>query len=57
LAKAAWEVWLAEQNRPIRRHVAVKLIKAGMDAAQVVARFGPSDGARRYDSPGDRPGV
>ncbi len=33
------EVWLAEQTRPIRRHVALKVIKAGMDTAQVVARF------------------
>ena len=33
------EVWLAEQTRPVRRHVALKVIKAGMDTAQVVARF------------------
>ena len=33
------EVWLAEQTHPIRRHVALKLIKAGMDTKQVVARF------------------
>jgi serine/threonine protein kinase len=33
------EVWLAEQVEPIRRRVAVKLIKAGMDTKQVVARF------------------
>jgi non-specific serine/threonine protein kinase/serine/threonine-protein kinase len=33
------EVWLAEQTRPVKRHVAVKVIKAGMDTAQVVARF------------------
>jgi serine/threonine protein kinase/tetratricopeptide (TPR) repeat protein len=33
------EVWLAEQARPVRRQVAVKIIKAGMDSAQVVARF------------------
>jgi eukaryotic-like serine/threonine-protein kinase len=33
------EVWLAEQTTPIRRRVAVKLIKAGMDTAAVVARF------------------
>ena len=33
------EVWLAEQMRPVRRQVAVKLIKTGMDTAQVVARF------------------
>ena len=33
------EVWLAEQSRPIRRQVAVKVIKPGMDTAQVIARF------------------
>jgi non-specific serine/threonine protein kinase/serine/threonine-protein kinase len=33
------EVWLAEQLRPIRRQVAIKVIKAGMDSAQVIARF------------------
>ena len=33
------EVWLAEQLRPVRRHVAIKIVKAGMDTAQVVARF------------------
>ena len=33
------EVWLAEQREPVRRRVAVKLIKAGMDTREVVARF------------------
>jgi len=33
------EVWLAEQAEPIRRRVALKLIKAGMDTKQVIARF------------------
>ena len=33
------EVWLAEQNEPIHRAVALKLIKAGMDTKTVVARF------------------
>src|SRR5688572_14175407 len=33
------EVWLAEQSEPVRRRVAVKVIKAGMDSKQVVARF------------------
>src|SRR5688572_3236129 len=33
------EVWLAEQTRPVHRQVALKVIKAGMDTAQVVARF------------------
>jgi eukaryotic-like serine/threonine-protein kinase len=33
------EVWLAEQMRPIYRQVALKIIKAGMDTAHVIARF------------------
>src|SRR5437867_291141 len=33
------EVWLAEQNEPVRRRVALKIIKQGMDTKQVVARF------------------
>jgi len=32
-------VYMAEQKRPIRRRVALKLIKLGMDTKQVVARF------------------
>jgi serine/threonine protein kinase len=32
-------VWMAQQTEPVKRHVAVKLIKAGMDSAQVIARF------------------
>jgi non-specific serine/threonine protein kinase/serine/threonine-protein kinase len=32
-------VWLAEQREPVRRKVAVKLIKAGMDSKSVLARF------------------
>jgi serine/threonine protein kinase/Flp pilus assembly protein TadD len=33
------EVWQAEQKQPVRRRVALKLIKAGMDTREVVARF------------------
>jgi len=33
------EVWLAEQTRPVHRHVALKVIKPGMDSRQVIARF------------------
>jgi non-specific serine/threonine protein kinase/serine/threonine-protein kinase len=33
------EVWLAEQTHPVRRQLALKVIKAGMDTAHVVARF------------------
>jgi serine/threonine protein kinase len=32
-------VWMAEQTEPIQRRVAVKVIKAGMDSRQVLARF------------------
>ncbi len=32
-------IYLAEQQRPIKRHVALKMIKPGMDSRQVVARF------------------
>jgi WD40 repeat protein/serine/threonine protein kinase len=32
-------VYMAEQQEPVRRKVALKIIKAGMDTRQVVARF------------------
>ncbi|MGP1345672.1 MAG: tetratricopeptide repeat protein [Phycisphaerales bacterium] len=32
-------VWMAEQREPVRRRVALKVIKLGMDTKQVVARF------------------
>jgi eukaryotic-like serine/threonine-protein kinase len=32
-------VWRAKQTEPVQRFVAVKLIKAGMDSKQVLARF------------------
>ena len=32
-------VYMAEQEHPIRRRVALKIIKAGMDTKQVIARF------------------
>ena len=32
-------VWLAGQERPVRRRVALKVVKLGMDTRQVVARF------------------
>ena len=32
-------VWVAEQSEPVKRRVALKLIKAGMDSAQVLRRF------------------
>src|SRR5262245_25361063 len=33
-------VWMAEQQEPVKRLVALKLVRPGMDSAQVVARFG-----------------
>jgi WD40 repeat protein/tRNA A-37 threonylcarbamoyl transferase component Bud32 len=33
------EVWMAEQTAPVRRRVAVKLVKPGMDSRAVLARF------------------
>jgi WD40 repeat protein/serine/threonine protein kinase len=32
-------VWMAQQQEPVKRLVALKLIKAGMDSKQVLARF------------------
>jgi tetratricopeptide (TPR) repeat protein len=32
-------VWMAEQQEPVRRRVALKVIKPGMDSGQVIARF------------------
>jgi eukaryotic-like serine/threonine-protein kinase len=32
-------VYMAEQEKPIRRRIALKIIKAGMDTSQVIARF------------------
>ena len=33
------EVWIAQQTEPVRRKVAIKLIKAGMNSKAVLARF------------------
>ncbi|MBX7209562.1 MAG: protein kinase [Verrucomicrobiaceae bacterium] len=32
-------VWMADQEQPVRRRVALKIIKLGMDTKEVVARF------------------
>ena len=32
-------VWMADQEKPVRRRVALKVIKGGMDSKQVIARF------------------
>jgi serine/threonine protein kinase len=33
------EVWVADQERPVRRRVALKLIRAGMTTGQFITRF------------------
>src|SRR6185503_11400408 len=33
------EVWMAEQREPVKRRVALTIIKLGMDSRQIVARF------------------
>jgi len=48
------EVWLAEQKEPVRRRVAIKLIKAGMDTREVVARF---ESERQALALMDHPGI
>jgi len=32
-------VYLAQQQQPVKRQVAVKIIKPGMDSSRVIARF------------------
>jgi hypothetical protein len=32
-------VYVAEQSEPVRRRVALKIIKPGLDTRQVIARF------------------
>src|SRR4051794_25014006 len=32
-------VWMAEQEQPVRRRVALKIIKMGMDTKEVISRF------------------
>jgi non-specific serine/threonine protein kinase/serine/threonine-protein kinase len=48
------EVYEAEQERPVRRRVALKLIKAGMDTEHVVARF---ESERQALALMDHPGI
>jgi serine/threonine protein kinase/tetratricopeptide (TPR) repeat protein len=33
------EVWLAEQTQPVKRRVAIKLIKTGLESREIAARF------------------
>ncbi len=44
-------VYMAEQEQPVRRKVALKIIKPGMDSAQVVARFEAERQAPGRDGP------
>jgi serine/threonine protein kinase len=40
LGEGGWGVvYMAEQEKPIRRHVALKIVKLGMDTKNVIARF------------------
>ena len=47
-------VFLAEQTRPVRRQVALKIVKAGMDTSRVVARF---EGERQALAVMDHPNI
>jgi serine/threonine protein kinase/tetratricopeptide (TPR) repeat protein len=47
-------VYLAEQEEPVRRRVALKVIKPGMDSRQVIARF---EAERQALAMMDHPGV
>ena len=47
-------VYLAEQREPVRRQVALKVIKLGLDTKQVVARF---DAERQALAMMDHPGI
>ena len=48
------EVWDAEQTKPVRRQVAIKVIKRGMDTDSVVARF---EAERQALAMMDHPGI
>jgi len=48
------EVWLAEQQQPVRRQVAIKVIKAGMDTRNVILRF---EAERQALALMDHPGI
>src|SRR5206468_2403825 len=47
-------VYMAEQEHPIRRRVALKVIKPGMDSGQVIARF---EGERQALAMMDHPNI
>ena len=33
------EVWMAEQSQPVKRQVALKVIKSGIGSREIIARF------------------
>ncbi len=47
-------VWLAEQSEPVRRQVALKILKSGMDTHSVIARF---EAERQALALMDHPGI
>jgi serine/threonine protein kinase/WD40 repeat protein len=47
-------VWMAEQEEPVRRRVALKIIKLGMDTKAVIARF---EGERQALAMMDHPNI
>jgi serine/threonine protein kinase len=48
------EVWEAEQTEPVRRRVALKVIRLGMDTHTVIARF---EAERQALAVMDHPGI
>jgi len=48
------EVWIADQVAPIRRRVALKVIKRGLDSKEVIARF---EGERQALAMMDHPNI
>ena len=46
-------VYIAEQTEPVRRRVALKVIKLGMDTKQVVARFEAERAGAGDDGPSE----
>jgi non-specific serine/threonine protein kinase/serine/threonine-protein kinase len=48
------EVWIAEQREPLRRTVALKVVKRGLDTAEFVARF---ESERQALALMDHPGI
>ena len=50
-------VFMAEQREPIRRKVALKIIKPGMDTSEVIARLRPSVRAWHHGPFQYRPGL